>query len=218
MADIYTLNATPRRKTEKKSDTKNLRKAEIVPGVFYISGKEAVSLQFDLKELKAMLADRPPLVRVDWGKTEDEGHECMIRELQWHPVTQELMHIDFMGVTRGVKVHTTVPIDIVGTPEGAKSGGILQTILTEVDIICFPKDIPRFLEVDVSHLEIGDSIHLSDISREEIEWESSEDRTVVSVVPPTILKTDEDEEGEDEFGEEGAEESAEGDDSSEEGE
>ncbi len=207
---IPTLRAE-QRNVSRKAEIKRLRAEGYVPAVFYMKEQETISLQFKANELRAVLAQRPALINIAWAEGDYEDRECMIRELQRHPVTGDPLHMDLIGITRGVAIETTVPIELVGTAPGVKEGGILQQPMNSVMVSCMPRHIPRVIEVDVSHLNMGDSIHLNEIEVENVEWADNPDRTVASVVYPRMV---EEEEEEDEEGEllEGEEGEAEGED------
>ncbi len=215
MAEMMTLNATIR-DAKGKADVKRLRIEGLIPGVFYKSGEEPVSLQFAKKDLDAIISKKPPLFKVSWGKGEEKTKECMFRDIQFDPIKRIPIHADLMGITRGVKLEANVSIELLGNPVGVTvDGGILQQQMMDVDVRCLPKDIPDNIEVDVSELEIGDSIHLEDLSFEGLEWVTAAQRTVASVIAPKLVKEtvelDEELEGEEgEEGVEGAEEGAEG--------
>lgn len=213
---VLTLKATER-KPGKKSQTKQLRTDGFVPGVFYYQNEEPIHLTIDAKELSQLIADRPTLISLEVEG--HEAHECMIREVQRHPVARDIRHIDLIGITRGVKIHSTVQIELMGVPVGVKDqGGVLQQVMHRVDILCFPRDLPRSIEIDVSEMALNDSIHLGDIEREGIEWDDNPDRTVATVIMPRVIEEEEPEEEEGEElleGEEGAEGETEGGDAAE---
>lgn len=208
MADneILTLNAVAREDTGKTA-AKNMRREGTIPGVYYHSGEEAIHLQFNLHEVQMLLRERPTVINLVFGKGKDDSRECMIREIQRHPVTHYPMHVDLIGITRGQKINTTVGVELIGIPAGVRNeGGVLQQAMSRVDIICLPKDMPKVIEVDVTNLELGDSIHLNEISVEGVEWDDNPERTIATVILPRI-STEEEEEAEGEGEElEGAEE------------
>jgi len=119
------------------------------------------------------------------GRTE----MALVRQVQRDPVSGYIIHIDFMHVSPNRKLKLTVPVHLRGTAEGVKThGGILQHIMRELEIESLPANIPEFIEFDVSPLGIGDTIHVQDVSVERITILSDPRRTVVSVVPPTVIK------------------------------
>ncbi len=202
MAETVTLNCQIREE-QGRAYVRDLRKAGFVPGVFYKGGEEAVALKFDARDITKFLKNRPPLFKVRWGDGESQEFECVLRDVQYHPVSQKVIHLDLMGITRGVKIYATVPVRVVGDPVGVKEGGILNVAMSEADIRSLPKDIPEVVEADVSELNIGDAVHLGDIEMEGVEWVTSPERTIAAVVAPKMVAEEEKEGLEGEEGEEG---------------
>jgi large subunit ribosomal protein L25 len=125
-------------------------------------------------------------------------HERMVlvREMQEHPVTAELLHTDFHEVDLTVRLTASVPLHFVGRCEGVVAGGILQPVLREVDVECLPTHIPEFIEVDVTKLAIHDSLHVRDLDPPtDGTFVTDPSQTVVTVVAPTVEVTPETEEG-----------------------
>ncbi|MFC1564633.1 50S ribosomal protein L25 [candidate division KSB1 bacterium] len=200
------------RKNTGKSFVKILRRESKIPGVFYFQGKETLPLTFDEIALKHVIASKPALIMLNF----DDGtqKEAVIREIQRNPVTDKVVHVDMMGIKRGQKLKVTVPVVLIGESVGLKTGGIVEHLVKEVDIECLPKDMPDKLEVDVTEMEIGDSIHIGDLEFENIEILSNATTTLASVILPKVVvepvAEEELEEGEEVEGEEGAEEAAAG--------
>ena len=154
-----------------------------------------------------------------------KSNMTIIREMQRDPVTSTIMHIDFHAISMNKPLDLSIPIHLVGIPNGVKhEGGIMQQTMREIEISCLPKDIPEHFEIDVTELNIGDSIHVEDITIPNVEILTETQRTVVVISAPTVVKLPEDEvaEGEAVEGEEAAEgegdEKAEGDDDEKKGE
>lgn len=188
MAVTANLAARPRSETGKGVNRK-LRASGRVPAVVYGHGEETRPLTVDAHELERLLAT----VRVESTLIElsIEGERApvraLVRELQTHPYREDVLHIDFYQIHAGEALTVEVPIRLVGASPGVRAGGIMQHALTELEIRCMPDQIPELLEVDVSALEIGDSIHVSDIALPEgIEVLVDADRSVCSVIPPTV--------------------------------
>jgi large subunit ribosomal protein L25 len=135
----------------------------------------------------------------------------MVKELQLHPVSRNFLHIDFYEVAMDRKIMVNVPITTTGKAKGVETGGILQIIRRELEVQCFPLDVPESIEIDITDLDIGDSIHVGDIAlQREIEFLGDENFTVVTVVSPKIEEEEEvveeaEEEGEAAITEEGEE-------------
>ena len=192
---------------------RQMRRDGHVPGVIYAGGEEAVHIKFEVKELSRFLNQAHGLVDLEI-EGEKKPHKCILKDVQYNPITDVPMHIDFLGVTLGTKLQMSVSLSMVGSAAGVRVGGTLEQVLRELSIECLPKDIPDSLEVDVSELEIGDSIHVSELSFDNVEILSDPSETVVQVIAPRTVDVDdeptdeeietegEDEEGEDEEGKE----------------
>ena len=171
------------RKTVGKKATKSLRKAGKVPSVLYFKGEDPVSLSIEKKVLyKAMKSDQ----RVYEMEINSESQYVMIKEIQYHPVTDEVIHVDFMRVLRSEKMTISVPIILVGKSVGVTEGGILSQSLNQIEISCFPTNVPEQVEVNIEHLEINSSVSVADVSidDEDIEILSAQDINIASVNAP----------------------------------
>jgi large subunit ribosomal protein L25 len=114
---------------------------------------------------------------------------ALVRDVQKDPVTGRIVHIDFLHVSPDRKLKLTVPLKLIGIPEGVKTrGGVLQWIMRELEVECLPGNIPEIVELNVEALGIGDTIHVREIPIEGVTILSDLRRTVVSVVPPTVIK------------------------------
>ncbi|MCH8285269.1 50S ribosomal protein L25 [candidate division KSB1 bacterium] len=194
------------RKMTGKEHSKVLRREGKIPGIFYIHGEESVPLTLEAKQVSITIASKPALISLEL----DDGSkkEAVIRQVQRDPVTTTITHVDFMGITRGVKITVFVPMLLSGVPVGTKIGGILEHLTREIEIECLPKNLPDKLEVDVSELDLGDSIHIKDLSFDNINIVTPDEVSIASVSLPKI-HVEEVEEEEEELEE--AAEAAEGD-------
>lgn len=179
-----TLAAVIRKKTGKKI-SKALRREGKIPGIYYIHGEESVPLTLEAKQVTSTIASKPALISL----TMDDGSkkEAVIRQVQRDPVTASITHVDFMGITRGVKITVAVPVRLEGEPEGIKLGGILEHTVRELEIECMPRNMPDTLVVDVSGLELGDSVHVRDLSYENIRILTLEDVAIASISLPKVV-------------------------------
>jgi len=180
------VNVQKRTESGKKI-AKRLRREGKIPGVFYFHGEESTNLIVDSKELLGVISDEISLINL---KFDDESErQCVIRDIQFDPVNSQPVHIDFMGIKQGEKIHIIIPLHIEGTPKGVKDGGgILQQSTREVEIECLPRDIPEHLSVDVSSLDVGESIHIRDLSFEKITILSEPERSIATVIAPKVVK------------------------------
>ena len=183
-----TLTATIRKKTG-KGYARALRRDDKIPGVFYIHGEDAVPLTFEAKQIINIIASKPALITLKC----DDGFkkEVVVRDVQRDPITSAITHVDLMGIKRGVKITVSVPVHLAGEPEGVKTGGILEHLTRELEIECLPKHLLEILEVDVSALDIGDSLHVHDLSFENIKILTREDVSIANVVLPKAVVAEE---------------------------
>ena len=148
-----------------KGATRRLRKQEMVPAVIYGAGEEPVSITLGHNQLMHSTENEAFFSHILSIDVDGKKENVIIKALQRHPAKSILMHADFMRVSMKEKLKVHVPIHFIGEEEapGAKQGGVVTHSLVDVEIQCLPNDLPEFIEVDVSALEIGDSLHLSDI-------------------------------------------------------
>lgn len=153
------LKATKRNEKEKAA---RLRRQGYIPAVIYNHGKtdHIQVLGRDVRHLFAHGVNESVLIDLDLdGKQE----VVFVKDYAIHPVTEEVLHLDFYRVTFGEKIRTHVAIHLVGKAAGVKEGGVMEQFLHEVVIEIYPKDLMPALEIDVSHMKIGDILHISDI-------------------------------------------------------
>lgn len=189
------LQVTGRDEAGKKS-AKRLRRQGFIPAIYYSHGQEAVPLAVNAKLFKNILAGDSNVIDLDFGK--DKPMPSIIKDIQWDPVTSEAIHIDFLGVKLDEKVVVEVPINFVGTARGAKNGGIVQMLLRAVEVECLPLDIPEHLEVDISELDIQDSLDVSVLHNDKVTILTEPDTTLVTVLPPRLETEEEAAESEEE--------------------
>jgi len=205
-----------------KSVTRKIRRAGRVPAVIYGHGKATLSLSFDPKSLESILKASDAGVNTLIGLEGDSaisGKTVLVKELQRDPIDGFLMHADLFEVDPEEKISVSVPVHVVGTAEGIMMGGILDHALREVELECLPSAIPDAIELDVTSLSLGDSIHVRDlVVAEGISVRTHEELPVVSVILPTVVEeepevSDEELEGEAAEGESGEGGAAASDDS-----
>jgi large subunit ribosomal protein L25 len=172
-----------------KGKTKRLRRDGKLPGVFYGPKAQTVPLEVDRKDFMSRVADLEGshLIRIKSGSPLLADKVALVKEMQFHPVTGEVLHADFYEVDLSAKIRVKVPLHFVGKAVGVVRGGILQPIVREVEVECLPMDIPEFFNVEVSELDIGDSLHVTGLAMPEgVVAASDSDLTLVTVVPPSI--------------------------------
>jgi large subunit ribosomal protein L25 len=168
-----------------------IRREGKIPAVLYGRKMGTFHLALKPEELKKILssgARENTLIglKVSGPGSDQIGKQVvMLKDLQVHPISQSYLHADFYAVAMDVKIEVEIPIRLTGKPEGTKVGGILGQALRELRVRCLPSDIPEFVELDVSALKIGDSLHARDIPQSDrYEIVTDADITLASVTPP----------------------------------
>ncbi|MGA8263493.1 MAG: 50S ribosomal protein L25 [Ignavibacteriaceae bacterium] len=173
------------RKINTKSDKNKLRKDGIVPGVYYSKHDQPVSISI-AENLINPLVFTAETHLISLQLDEGQEHDCIIKDVQFDPVTDKVVHFDLLGLTSGETFQLEVPIQFIGSPVGIKEGGVLHQFLHKLEVECLPKDIPQHLEINIQDLSIGDSIHVKDLKFENIEVLNDEDTVIISVTHPKV--------------------------------
>lgn len=210
LMEIPVIKAQLRAK-EGKSSTKKVRKEGNIPSVLYGMKEQTVPLKMDAKTFIKMLSHlegKHPIVKLEIEGDAHLDSPAIIKEIQRDPVNNSIIHVDFLKIRLDQKIHTSVPVVLVGQSEGVKMGGVLDHQLRELEIECLALQIPAHIEIDVTNLVLGHSIHVSDITPPEgVKILTDPDRVVVSIHVPRTLEAKA--ATEEEKAEEGAEETKE---------
>lgn len=167
-----------------KGQRKDLRKQGKVPGVVYGKKVTQTSIAIDQRELLALLKTNPHAI-IDMDIPQFGKQPVMINEVQRDPISRELLHVDFHQINMDEPVNTTVRLEFIGDPVGVGVGGILQIQHHEVDIRCLPSDIPAAIEVDISGLDIGQNLLVSELKLPaKLEMRSDEHDVVATILTP----------------------------------
>ncbi len=186
-----------------KEASKKLRQKGLVPAICYGPRTDPVPLTLDPKELmKTIHMGENVLIdlMIQDGKKAAQK-VVVVRDLQLDPIKDQCIHADLFEVVMDEEISVEVPIVLVGKPEGVKMGGVLEQITRVITVECLPADIPQSIDVDVSHLNIGDTIHIGDIGPERGKILVDPTTTLATVVPPTVEKVVIEEEIEEEVSE-----------------
>ena len=187
------------RTTVGNGPARRLREAGQIPAVLYGPKTKSVLLSvnkndFDLT-LKQGRSGQIILNLVVQNNDETYTRPAMIKELQVHPVSRNYLHIDFYEIDMDRKITVGIPIVTVGRSVGVERGGVLQIIRRELEVQCLPFEVPESIEIDVTDMDMGDSIHLEDISLDgEVEFMGESNLTVVTVLSPKLEEEPEEEE------------------------
>ncbi len=175
------LPASPRQ-TGKKA-VKAVRREGRVPCVLYGPHQEPLHFASEAKNLRPLIHTTETyrvVVALD-----GQEYEAIVKDVTFHPVTSAPTHMDFQALTKGEKLTVTVPIHLEGAAPGVRAGGSLSQALHELEVRCLPKDIPGHVSIDVSGLEMGQSLRVSDlVFGEGVEVLTEADRTIVAVAAP----------------------------------
>jgi large subunit ribosomal protein L25 len=208
--DVITLDAQPREAGKRAA--RAARRVGDVPCILYGHHVEPVAFQVSEKSLTPLIyTHETHLITVN---LDSNSWECVVKDIAFHPVTDRPLHADFQVLQAGERVTLSVPVQYLGTPVGQTEGGRTTYIVNELEVSCLPKHIPSHIDVDVSAVGIGDTIHVSDLHFPNLEIHSPEDQILMTILKPRTLEepttVEEALEGEETL--EGEEEAAEGED------
>ncbi|MCK8126202.1 50S ribosomal protein L25/general stress protein Ctc [Pseudoalteromonas sp. 2CM39R] len=158
----YTYNAELRTETGTGA-SRRLRREDKVPAILYGADKEAASIVLAHKDMIKAQEDEGFYTHILTLNIGGESVEAILKDIQRHPFKPKITHLDFQRVDASHKLHTKVPVHFIGEEKVTKAGNTVVHQLTEIEITCLPKALPEFVEVNVSDLVAGDSIHLSDL-------------------------------------------------------
>ena len=194
MKEIIKINADIRSRTGTGMSRESRNNAKI-PGIIYGEKKDPIPISIDEKNLKAQISDSGFFSRQCEIQLADESFKVLPKDIQLHPVKENILHIDFLRVGENTTVTLFVPVKFINENEceGIKLGGVLNIVRHEVELKSPVSKIPEFLEANLSGLEIGDSIHISSIKLDEGVKATIQDRdfTIATVAPPTVMKVEE---------------------------
>ncbi len=194
-----------------KGGSRKVRQDGLVPAVMYGKGMETINLRVEPKALHKAISTEAgwnTLITLK-GDGPFDGKVVILKDMQIEPIRRDILHADFQAIDLKKKIHVMVPVHAVGKSEGEKMGGLLNIIRHELEVICLPTAIPASIEVDVTEMEIGDVIHINDITLPEgVEIPEDVNFTVLTVASQRVEEEVE-EEGEEEAAEEAGEETGE---------
>lgn len=204
--DSIELKANIREKTG-KGPARVLRQGGKIPAILYGPGTDPVLLSVNVADLKQIFrAGRIGQLLINLTI---DGHQTstvstMIKDILRDPVSDTLRHLDFYEISMDRKIKVNVPVLTKGKSKGVEEGGLLQIVRRELEVLCFPGEIPNSVEIDITDFDIGDSVHVEDIELEgDVEIPTDVNFTILTVVAPKVEEEEVEEDEEDEEGEEG---------------
>src|SRR5512132_1003871 len=177
--------------------SRRLRRESKVPGILYGAGKDALPIEVDHKDLwfkLKMEAFHASILDIEVGS---ETSQVLLRDYQMHPFKPLILHVDFQRVAADKKIHMKVPLHFINaeiSPGVKVAGGLVQHVMNELEIVCLPKDLPEFIEIDLANLQAGHSLHLSGVKLPpgvEPIVPKGPDPTVATVVIPKVMTAEE---------------------------
>ena len=196
-----TVNVRLREQTGKNAN-RRLRAAGEIPAVVYGGSADAAAIRVDGRRVLSLIREggENAVFLLQLEGTEQTRH-TMIRDLQWNPLTGALVHIDFQRVKMDQEVQVSVPVEIVGTPEGVRNeGGLLEFVTREVAVVCLPGDIPVSIPLDVSPLHVGQHVEAGQLSLPDaVALVDEETKVIVSVAAARVIEEEDEEAEEDEL-------------------
>lgn len=196
MADTLVLNAKTRSDIGKGASRRLRREQNLIPAVVYGADKPATSLTFDHNKVIRFLEDEAVYSSILTITVDDKPEQVVLKDLQRHPFKPKILHMDFMRINENEKLYMNVPIHFINADKapGVIQGGVASHLMTDIEVICLPKDLPEFIEVDIAALEMDCSIHLSEVklpANIELELfthgEENTDPAIVTIHMPRVM-------------------------------
>ena len=181
-SSYYKLDIFSRKETRTKG-AKAIRKKGFIPGVLYYAGDDTLNISIEKSILFRAMQSGQRIFEIKQG---GKSQYTMIKQIQYHPVTDDIIHIDLMRVRRSEKMTISVPLVLIGEAIGLKEGGVLSQSMTQVEISCYPTDVPEKIELNIEDLELNSSLSVGDldVGIEELDVLSESSLNIVSVTPP----------------------------------
>ena len=178
--------------------SRRLRRTGRVPAILYGGGKDPMPLSIEESRIKKQIENEAFASHVLTVKVEDEESQAVLKSVHRDPATERVIHMDFQRISASSEIHMHVPLHFINEEEspGKKGGGIITHLLVEVEVGCLPKDLPEYIEVDMVSLDVGDSVHLSELALPEgvhvmaLAHNPDNDQPVVSVQHPQKLEAE----------------------------
>jgi len=182
-----------------KGAARRIRRSGLIPGVVYGRGNEPRSIKVDPQDIEKLLLSNAIFDLTFVGEDGEES-TVIIKDYQKDVIKQNLLHVDFQFISMDEKITISVPMKLEGEAVGVRDGGVLQQLLREIDIDVLPSEIPEEITIDISELDVGESLSVADLElAESIDLVTDSDEVIVTVVTPTELAEEDEEEEEDEF-------------------
>jgi len=194
MSQKLAIHASKRDDVGKGASRRLRRSGDVIPAIMYGAGEDAVSITLGVNEINKAMQNEAFFSQIIDVQVNGGSQQALVRDVQRHPVNGKVLHMDFLRVSANTEIEVHVPLHFIGEAQcvGVRlGGGIITHLMSDVEIRCLPADLPEFIEVDVTALELNGLIHLSELKIPTgvvilaLEHED-DDRAVVSVQPPRV--------------------------------
>ena len=182
-----------------KKISKDLRKNGDIPCVIYSKGKEPIHICVKNNELRKVIYN--PSTFILEIKVEDKNYNTIIRDAQFHPLNENILHVDFLELSENERVSLEIPVKVAGNSIGVRNGGQLNLVMRKLLVRSFPKNLPDTIDIDITQLKIGQSVRIMDLENESYEFIQPESAVIVSVKTARNVVEEEEEEVESQEGE-----------------
>lgn len=177
-----------------RSKSNSARRAGKVPGVFYLGNSKNIPIEVDALDLRHLVYTSETHI-IDLELNDGSKEMAVLREVQFDPITDRMMHFDLIGVVKGQLMIFEVPVVLEGVPAGVRDGAVLTQTVHKVEVECLPRNLPEYIAVDVSPLVAGDSLSVSDINIDDVNFITNAGVTLAIVSHPRAAEETEVEEG-----------------------
>lgn len=183
------INLKAKKREEYKESTLNqIRKKGVIPGIYYGHGVGNINIAATEIDLRPIIyTTESHIVNLSFDG-DAASYSCILKDVQFHPVTDKPLHFDLIALKEGETITIEVSVQLIGNAQGIRDGGILQHILHKLDVECLPKNIPSHIDVEITNMNINDSVKVSDLKLDNIKILNDENASIVSIVPPTVEK------------------------------
>ena len=180
------IEAKKREKIDKASRS-SLRKDGKVPAIFYSKHHNPLPIELSERAVHPLVfTAKTHLISLKIDGLEEL--DCIIKDVQFDPTTEAIVHLDLKKKKKGEKIQIEIPVQLLGIPIGIKEGGILQHVMHKVEVECLPTDIPEQLEIDVTNLKLGNAIHVSDLKIDNLTLLNNPESIIATVTHPKVEK------------------------------
>ena len=186
-----------KREAQGTGASRRLRRLGKVPGILYGGDKDPITIELDHQDLYLNLRNERFHASILTLALDGAKEQVLLRSLNMHPFKPQVQHIDFQRVSKDKKIHMKVPLHFVNaekSPGVKEQGGVVNHVLNELDIVCFPADLPEFIEIDLGTLAVGHSLHVREVAMPkgvELTLHKNENPVVATVVVPVLVTEEE---------------------------